>query len=210
MKRNTSILFLASLVIASVALAPIAIAGPVGSVELNLSYAKSSSELGTSNEPMGGGIGFGAAYWRGVSPSVSWGGEVSFDNLGNFENNGYDALVGNWAENFETKVFRINPSIRMNLGTAVGPSFYAQGGMGLYKISWKYDYQDEAANVIVGDDSYSKIGFNLGAGVGFPVGPKTRMNISTSYHVVPVDENVKTVADNLNNLQLRAGIGFNL
>jgi opacity protein-like surface antigen len=98
----------------------------------------------------------------------------------------------------------------MNLGSAVGPNFYVQGGAGLYKVSWKYDYQDEAANVIVGDDSYSKLGFNVGAGVGFPVGPKTRMNISTSYHVVPVDENVETVADNLNNIQVRAGIGFNL
>ncbi|MEK7315217.1 MAG: hypothetical protein AAB011_03480, partial [Candidatus Eisenbacteria bacterium] len=153
MKRNASILFLASLLVASM-VAPVAFAGPVGTLELNAGYAKSSTELGTTTESLGGGIGFGASYWKGVSPSVSWGGEVSFDNLGSADYSGVDLLAGAYTENYDTSVFRINPAVRFNFGSMVGPSFYAQGGAGLYKVSAKYSYED-ALVVVNGDGSSS-------------------------------------------------------
>ena len=51
-----------------------------------------------------------------------------------------------------------------------GPSFFAQAGAGLLQISVK------VSDSVLGDtsDSDGKFGFNVGAGVGFPVGPKTR------------------------------------
>jgi len=205
MKRNLSIL-LASLLVAAVAFAPIALAGPVGTMELNLGYAKSSTELGSSTESLGGGVGFGASYWRGVSPTVSWGGEVSVDNLGSADYTGVDAFATAYTENFKTNIVRITPAVRVNFGSLVGPSFYAQGGAGLYKVSWKYRYED-VAQVVTADDSSTKFGMNLGAGVGFPVAPTTRMNFSASYHIVPGNDVNMT---DTNNLQLRAGIGFNL
>lgn len=203
MKRNTSILFLATLLVASVAFAPVALAGPVGTLELNAGYAKSSTELGTTPESLGGGIGIGASYWRGVSPSVSWGGEVSFDKLGSADYSGVDPSAGAYTENFDTSVFRMNPAVRVNFGSMVGPSVYAQGGAGLYKVSAKYNYED-ALVVVNGDVSQSKIGFNFGAGVNFPVAPTAKMNVGLQYHTV------STEGQSLNYVNLRAGIGFSL
>ena len=203
MKRNTSILFLASLLVVSVVFAPVAFAGPVGTLEVNAGYAKSSTELGTTTESLGGGIGFGASYWRGVSPSVSLGGEVSLDNLGNASYSGVDLLAGAFTEDFDTTVFRVNPAVRVNFGAPVGPSFYGQGGVGLYKVSSNYSYEDVNGVVNV-DGSESKIGFNFGAGVNFPVAPTTKMNVGLQYHTV------STEGQSLNYVNLRAGIGFSL
>ena len=85
-------------------------------------------------------------------------------------------------------------------GAPVGPSFYAQGGAGLYSVSSKVE------DSLLGDasDSQSKFGFNIGAGVSFPVGPKSRMNFTGLYHSVSTD------VDNTNYMQFRAGFGFGL
>ncbi|MEK7348822.1 MAG: outer membrane beta-barrel protein [Candidatus Eisenbacteria bacterium] len=203
MKRNISILFLASLLVASVVFAPVAFAGPVGTLEVNAGYAKSSTELGTTTESLGGGIGFGASYWRGVSPSVSLGGEVSLDNLGNASYSGVDLLAGAFTEDFDTTVFRVNPAVRVNFGAPVGPSFYGQGGVGLYKVSSNYSYED-VLGIVNFDGSESKIGFNFGAGVNFPVAPTTKMNVGLQYH------SVSTEGQSTNYVNLRAGIGFSL
>ncbi len=64
------------------AFASAAVAGPVGTMEINAGYAKSSTDVTGNDESMGGGISFGAAYWRSASPTVQWGAEVSYDNLG--------------------------------------------------------------------------------------------------------------------------------
>jgi opacity protein-like surface antigen len=94
----------------------------------------------------------------------------------------------------------VNPALRFNFGAGVGPAFYAQGGAGLYNVSM--DIKDS----VVGDasDSQSKVGFNVGAGVSFPVGPKSRMNLTGLYHTV------STEGQSLNYMQFRAGIGFGL
>jgi opacity protein-like surface antigen len=52
--------------------------------------------------------------------------------------------------------------------------------------------------------SESKFGFNVGAGVSFPVGPKSKMNLTGLYH------SVSTEGQSLNYLQFRAGVGFGL
>ena len=200
MKRNTSILFLASLLVASVALAPLAFASPVGTLELNAGYNKNSQEVVPNGDAMGGGIGFGASYWKGASPSVSWGGEVSYDNLGTANVND-----GTPNTNYDVSghVFRVNPAVRYTFGPGVGTSFYAQGGAGLYSVSGKRE--GTIATVLENTSfSQSKIGFNFGAGVNFPVAPTTKMNLGLQYHTVSTD------GQSTNYVNFRAGIGFNL
>ncbi len=197
MKRNTSILFLASLLVASVALAPVAMAGPVGTLELNAGYNKNSDEVTPSGDAMGGGIGFGAAYWKSASPSVSWGGEVSYDNLGSAE---YTDPLSSVTSKTSANVLRVNPAVRYTFGPGVGTSFYAQGGAGYYNVSAKYEDSVPSS----ADTSEGKIGFNFGAGVNFPVAPTTKMNLGLQYHTV------STEGQSTNYINFRAGIGFNL
>lgn len=170
-------------------------AGPVGTVEFNLGYAKSSTEV-LPDESMGGGLAFGAGYWRSASPTVQWGVEASYDNFGSVE---YDN--GDTPDNtISGSTFRVSPGLRMNFGSMVGPNFFAQGGVGLYNVSAKI----EDSLLGEADDSSSEFGFNLGAGVGFPVGPKTRMNIQGQYH------SVATEGESTNYLAFRAGVGIGL
>ena len=65
------------------------------------------------------------------------------------------------------------------------------------------DINDSVAGDI-SPDGESKFGFNVGAGVGFPVGPKTRLNLTGLYH------SVSTEGESLNYIQMRAGVGFGL
>lgn len=190
--KRISVLFLASLLVASVAFA-----GPVGTLELNAGYNKNSTEVTPNGDSMGGGIGFGASYWKGVSPSVAWGAEVSFDNLGSAE---YTDPLSSSTTKVSGSVFRINPAVRYTFGPGVGTSFYAQGGAGWYNVSAKIE-DSTFGNV---DDSQSKIGFNVGAGVNFPVAPTTKMNVGVQYH------SVSTEGESTNYLNFRAGVGFNL
>ena len=194
MKRTMALVFAALFCVAG--FAAHANANMVGSMELNLGYAKSSNEVTPVGDSMGGGLGFGAAYWRSASPSISWGAEVSYDNLGtaNYDN-------GNTTDNeISSKVFRVEPAMRFNFGSPVGPSFFAQGGAGYYSVSSKID--DSLLGTA--DDSKGKIGYMVGAGVGFPVGPKTKMNVQGQYH------SVSTEGESLNYLAFRAGVGFSL
>ena len=177
------------------AFASVASASPSnGTVELNAGYSKSSTEVMPS-ETMGGGISFGAGYWRNASPQVSWGLEAGLDNLGKFSD---DTTTP--ATELSSSAFRVNPAVRFNFGRSAGPAFYAQGGAGLYNVS--FDVKDGVNPEQ--SDSQSKFGFNVGAGVSFPVSPKTRANITGLYH------SVSTEGESLNYLQFRAGIGFNL
>jgi opacity protein-like surface antigen len=169
----------------------------LGTLELNGGYAKSSTEVTPTNDAMGGGITFGAAYWRPVSPMISWGAEISYDNLGSVD---YDNGVS--TETISGHVFRVNPAMRFSFGAGVGPSFFAQGGAGLYSVSGKYE--DSADPSLNTDSSQSKIGFNVGAGVNFPVGPKTKLNFQGNYHSISTD------GQSTNYLQFRAGVGFGL
>lgn len=193
MKRTMALVFAALFCVAG--FAAHANANMVGSAEVNLGYMKSSNDYGT--EKLGGGLGFGAAYWRSASPSISWGAEVSYDNLGSLD---YDLGGGNTGT-VSSKVFRAEPAMRFNFGSPVGPSFFAQGGAGYYKVSAKDENIDPANNL---DNSQGKFGYMVGAGVGFPVGPKTKMNLQGQYH------SVSTEGESLNYLAFRAGVGFSL
>lgn len=206
MKRIHMALVL-TMVLAVAAFVPTASASPVGlgTVELNAGYAKSSTEVTTAGESWGGGITFGAAYWRSMSPSMSLGAEMSFDNLGNVEANYVDPIsLAAVHEELSGKTFRVNPAIRFNFGAPVGPSFFAQGGVGLYNVSAKYSYSDDTGYAYNQDASDSKVGFNFGAGVAVPVGPKTKMNFQGTYH------SISTEGESTNYLQFRAGVGFGL
>jgi hypothetical protein len=173
-----------------------AFAGPVGTMEVNAGYAKSSTDVTGNDESFGGGIAFGAAYWRSASPTVMWGAEVSYDNLGSVD---YDNGVTT-DNSVSGSVFRINPAIRANFGSMVGPNFFAQGGAGYYNVS--ANIEDSVAGNL--DESEGKFGYNLGAGVGFPVGPKTRMNVMGQWH------SVATEGESTNYLEFKAGVGFGL
>ncbi|HLQ66174.1 MAG TPA: outer membrane beta-barrel protein [Candidatus Limnocylindrales bacterium] len=198
MKRIHVVLVLAIAVV-GLTLAPMANAARVpsmGTLELNAGYAKSSNDVTGGNEKMGGGLTFGAGYWRNASPQVSWGAELGFDNLGNAK---YDN--GTTTDNeISSKAFRVNPAVRFKFGAPVGPSFYAQGGAGLYRVS------SDVKDSVIGNASASesKFGFNVGAGMSFPVGPKSRANLTGLYH------SISTSGTSLNYLQFRAGIGFSL
>lgn len=166
-----------------------------GTMELNLGYAKSSEDMG-NGDTMNGGIAFGAAYWMHPSPSFSWGPEVSFDDMGSVQyDNGFTA--NNEAS---MHLWRVHPSVRYNFSQGVGTQFFGQAGVGLYSVTAKID------DSVLGNQSASdsKMGFNLGAGVNFPVGTNNRMNVTGLWH------NVATEGSSLNYIQIRAGFGFNL
>ncbi len=195
MKRIHLTLVLVTVIFVA-AFASAANANTVGTMEINAGYAKSSTDVTGNNESMGGGIAFGACYWRNASPTVQWGAEASWDNLGNLDY----TLPGPTTGTLSSSIIRINPALRMNFGSKVGPSFFAQGGAGLYSMSFK-DQPSGGAEV---KDTQSKFGFNLGAGVGFPVGPKTKMNFLGQYH------SVSTEGTSTNYIEFKAGVGFGL
>ena len=170
-------------------------ANTVGTMEINAGYAKSSTDVTGNNESMGGGIAFGAGYWRNASPTVMWGAEVSYDGLGSVD---YTA-PGPTSVTVSGNILRVNPALRVNFGSKVGPSFYAQGGAGLYSLSAKVNDGTTETK-----DTQSKFGFNVGAGVGFPVGPKTNMNFLGQYHSVSTD------GSSTNYIEFKAGVGFGL
>jgi len=166
-----------------------------GTLELNLGYAKSSDDAGTG-ETMGGGLAFGVGYWMHPSPVVSWGPEFSYDNMGSVE---YDNGVTANNE-LSMHLIRVHPTVRFNFTKGASTQFFGQVGAGLYSVTAKID--DSAFGSM--SDSESKFGFNVGAGVDFPVSPKSRMNITGLYHAVSTD------IEDLNYVQFRAGFGFTL
>lgn len=169
----------------------------VGTLEINAGYAKSSLEVAPApNENMGGSFTFGAGYFRSIAPKTSWGVEASYDNLGSTDWN-----TGTAPATTSVSMIRFTPELRMNFGAGVGPSFFAQAGAGLYSVKAKTETTDTASAY---DTSSSKFGFNLGAGVGFPMGPKTRLNIQGNYHTV------STEGKSTNYMGARAGIALSL
>ena len=170
----------------------------VGTLEISGGYAKSSLEAASpfSTDSPSGGISFGAGYFRSIAPKTSWGIEAAYDNLGSIDwTDGTDNYTSS------VSMVRVTPEFRMNFGAPVGPSFFAQAGGGYYGVSVK-----EADNTTSTELSASdgKFGFNFGAGVGFPMGPKTKLNIQGNYH------SVSTEGQSTNYLGFRAGLALNL
>jgi opacity protein-like surface antigen len=169
-----------------------------GSLEISGGYAKSSLEAAApfSTDSPSGGLSFGAGYFRSIAPKTSWGIETSYDNLGSMDwNDGTD----NWTSSIH--MLRISPEFRMNFGAMVGPSFCAQAGAGYYSVSVKEEDTTTSTSATASD---GKFGFNMGAGVAFPMGPKTKMNIMGMYH------SVSTSGTSTNYFGIRAGLGFNM
>jgi opacity protein-like surface antigen len=157
---------------------------------------------------MGGSVSIGMSYWHPISSIVALGAELSMDNLGSAVTNTYDSVTSTtFHEEFSTHVFRINPALRVNLGATMGPSFYAQGGAGWYRVTWDYSVDNSLIQAQSGDSS-TELGFSVGAGLGYPVGPGTRMNVTGMYHFVPA--NSLNNMENTNNAQIRVGLGFEL
>lgn len=169
----------------------------VGTLEMSCGYAKSSLEVAPApNENMGGSFTFGAGYFRSMAPKMSWGLEASYDNLGSTDWN-----TGTAPATTSVSIMRFTPEIRMNLGAGVGPSIFAQAGGGLYSVKGKIESTDTA---FAGEDTSSKFGFNFGAGVGFPVGPKTKLNLMGNYH------SVSTEGESTNYMGVRACLGISI
>jgi opacity protein-like surface antigen len=168
-----------------------------GTLEVSGGYAKSSLEAAApfSTDSPSGGLSFGAGYFRSIAPKTSWGIETSYDNLGHVDFTNVDSYTSS------IHMLRVTPEFRMNFGAMVGPSFCAQAGAGYYNVSAKL-----ADNTTSTDASASqgKIGFNMGAGVAFPMGPKTKMNIMGMYH------SVSTTGSSTNYFGVRCGVGFGM
>lgn len=62
---------------------------------------------------------------------------------------------------------------------------YAQVGVGLYNIGAKLSTPSGDA-----DDSQSKMGFNVGAGMDFAGTGNTRWGVAGAYHIVPAEEDL--------------------
>ena len=183
--------------VAAVALAcaPLAFASN-GSIEINGGFAKSSDDLSGQGDKLGGGISFGGAYWHNQSPTIQWGFEASYDNMGSIDyDNGF--TTNNKAS---AHVMRVNPAFRIVAGQGQGPKFYAQAGAGWYNVTAKIE------DSFFGDlqNTDAKFGFNAGAGVSFPVSPKANMVVNGLYHNVSMDP------ENLNYLQFKAGVAFGI
>jgi opacity protein-like surface antigen len=169
-----------------------------GTLEISGGYAKSSLEAASpfSTDSPSGGLSFGAGYFRSIAPKTSWGIETSYDNLGSVDwNNGTDNMTSS------IHMFRVTPELRMNFGAMVGPSFCAQAGAGYYSVSAKVADNTTSTDAT---SSEGKFGFNMGAGVAFPMGPKTKMNIMGNYH------SVSTSGSSTNYFGVRCGIGFGM
>lgn len=169
-----------------------------GTLEICGGYAKSSTEAASpfSSDSPSGGLSFGAGYFRNLAPKTAWGIEASMDNLGSLDwNDGTDNHTSS------VKMFRVTPELRMNFGAMVGPSFCAQAGAGYYSVSAKDEDTTLSTNTTASD---GKFGFNFGAGVGFPMGPKTKLNIMGMYH------SVATAGQSTNYMGVRAGIGIGM
>ena len=196
MKRtHVSLVLLTALVVA--AIAPAASAAVLGTVEVNAGYSKdANSGSYVSDGTLGGGMAFGAGYYRSLAPMLNWGIEVALDNLGSADFS--DPFFGNGQ--VSAKAFRINPALRINFGAPVGPSLFAQVGGGLYNV--KGDVRFDGGGSVDGSDS--KFGANVGAGVGFPIAPKTRMSLFGQYHTVATD------GESTMYLAVKAGLGINI
>jgi len=196
MKRtHWSFVLLTALAVA--AIAPAASAAVLGTVEVNAGYSKdANSGSYVSDGTLGGGMAFGAGYYRSLAPMLNWGIEVALDNLGSADFS--DPFFG--SGQVSAKAFRINPALRINFGAPVGPSLFAQVGGGLYNV--KGDVKFDSGGSVDGSDS--KFGANVGAGVGFPVAPKTRMSLFGLYHTVATD------GESTNYFSVKAGLGFGI
>jgi len=197
MKRiHWSSMLLAALLAA--AIAPAADAAVLGTLEVNGGFSKdANSGSYIQDGTLGGGVAFGAGYYRSFgAPMLNWGIEVGLDNLGSADFS--DPLFGNGQ--VSAKAFRINPALRLNFGAPVGPSVFAQVGGGLYNVQGEVKFDSGGS----ADGSDSKFGANVGGGVGFPVGPKTRMNFIGQYHTVSTD------GESTNYFSIKAGLGISI
>jgi outer membrane protein with beta-barrel domain len=194
-RTHWSLILILPLVVATVT--PAASAAVLGTLEVNAGYSKdANSGSYIQDGTLGGGIAFGAGYYRSLAPMLNWGIEVGLDNLGSADFS--DPLFGDGS--VSAKAFRINPALRINLGPPVGPSVFAQVGAGLYNVKGEVTLDSGGS----ADGSDSKFGANVGAGVGFPVGPKTRMNLFGQYHTVATD------GESTNYFSVKAGLGVGI
>ena len=197
MNRNRLAVVVFTVALFTAAFAATASANAVGTMEVYGWYAKSSTEMAPPSETLGGGLTFGAGYYRNLAATTMWGIEAAYDNLGSKDWD--DGLGGTGTTS--ASMFRVSPQFRLNFGAPVGPSFFGQAGFGYYNVS--ASVEDNTTGVTT-DASDGKFGFNIGAGVGFPVGPKTKLSFSGNYH------SVSTEVESTNYLNVRAGLGFGL
>jgi hypothetical protein len=180
-----------------VAVTPAANAAVLGTLEVNAGYSKdANSGSYVSDGTLGGGVAFGAGYYRSLAPMLNWGIEVGMDNLGSSDFN--DPLFG--SGQVSAKAFRINPALRINLGAPVGPSIFMQVAGGLYNVKGEVKFDSGGST----NGSDTKFGANVGAGVGFPIAPKTRMSLLGQYHTVATD------GTSTNYFAVKAGLGFSI
>jgi|SRR6185503_5925322 len=177
-----------------------------GTIEFSLGYNKSWTGSGATGESLGGGIGAGVAFWRAASPDLSWGLEASYDDLGKVDYSYVDPFSGlTGSTRFDVRIIRVNPAFRVAFGRPEGANFLAQVGAGLYNVNLRYRL--EAGFIVDDDQSETKFAFNVGAGVGFPLGRTKRVNLMAAYHLV---NGFDAFIEDFNHVQIRASLGIPL
>ena len=82
---------------------------------------------------------------------------------------------------------------------------YAKFGAGMYNLGLKY----ESATLGDADESESKFGYNVGAGMNFLTSSNMRWGVYGAYHIIPVDDEDSFGTD-LNFAQLGVNIQWGL
>jgi len=94
-----------------------------------------------------------------------------------------------------------DPGTQDEFGRPSRPELLRPGGWGLLQRVGQESDNTTSTELTASD---GKFGFNLGAGVGFPMGPKTKINFMGNYH------SVSTNGQSTNYLGFRAGLGLSL
>jgi opacity protein-like surface antigen len=97
-------------------------------------------------------------------------------------NAGAELLFGPGSE-FKWSALQATAHVMLNIPTqSSNVSPYLRGGFGIYNIGLKLESPSGDA-----DDSESKVGFNLGAGMNFLSSTSMKWGINGQYHIVPTD-----------------------
>ena len=92
-----------------------------------------------------------------------------------------ELLFGSGSE-FKWSALQATAHVMLNIPTQGNVAPYLRGGFGLYNVGLKLDSPSGDA-----DDTESKVGFNLGAGMNFLTSSTMKWGINGQYHLVPTD-----------------------
>lgn len=127
---------------------------------------------------------FGVTGTRMVNDQWGFGGDVVYHMWnGSDDANAAAELAFGPGSEFKWSAVQATAHVTMNIPTQGGVNPYLQGGLGLYNVGLKLESPSGDA-----DDSESKFGFNVGAGMNFASSGNMKWGVSGVYHVVPMED----------------------